>query len=90
MGESKRGRAQLQQQSEGRAALRPGRRYHWDPKVRWYRLAEVDGERVENGPPLDMDFSELDRQMQAPFERDETSARRRPRHRRSGPRRAPS
>jgi hypothetical protein len=90
MGESKRGRAQLQQQSEGRAALRPGRRYHWDPKVRWYRLAEVDGERVENGPLLDMNFGELDRQMQAPFERDETSARRRPRHRRSGPRRAPS
>ena len=90
MGQGKSGRAQLQQQSESWAMPRRGRRYHWDPKVRWYRLAEVDGERVENGPLLDMNFGELDRQMQAPFERDETSARRRPRHRRSGPRRAPS
>jgi hypothetical protein len=89
MGESKRGRAQLQQQSEGWAAPGPGRRYHWDPKVLWYRLAELDGERVENGPLLDMDFGALDRRMQAPFERDETTGRRRPRQRRSGPRRAP-
>jgi len=56
MGKGKRSRPQLQQQSESVAALGPGRRrYHWDPKVRWFRLAEVGGERVKNGPLLDMD-----------------------------------
>jgi hypothetical protein len=66
MGKGKRSRPQLQQQSENVAASRPGRRrYHWDPKVRWYRLAEVDGERVQNGPLLDMDLRGLGRQTQA-------------------------
>jgi hypothetical protein len=64
MGKGKRSRPQLQQQSESVAASGPGRRrYHWDPKVRWFRLAEIDGERVKNGPLLDMD--ELGRQTQA-------------------------
>jgi hypothetical protein len=83
MGEGKPGRAQLQQQSESWAMPRPGRRYHWDPKVHWYRLAEVDGERLENGPLLDMDFSELDLQMQSQFERPEDSGRRTRKRRRA-------
>jgi hypothetical protein len=79
MGKGKRGRPQLQQQSESLAAPGPGRRrYHWDPKVRWYRLAEVDGARIENGPLLDMNFHELGRQMQAEFGREGRRPHRRP------------
>src|SRR5262249_6231428 len=89
MGQGKSGRAQLQQQSESWAMPRRGRRYHWDPKVRWYRLAEVDGERVENGPLLDLEFSELDLEVQAQFERLEDSGRGTGKRRRAEARGAP-
>jgi hypothetical protein len=71
MGQGKSGRAALRQQSESGAAPGPGRRrYHWDPKIRWFRLAEIDGERVKNGPLFDRDP-----QMQLEFERQEDSRR---------------
>jgi hypothetical protein len=76
MGERKRRRAALQQQSESEAAPGPGRRrYHWDPKIRWYRLAEIDGEPIKNGPLLDIDLGELDRHSQTEFESQENSRR---------------
>ena len=69
MSEGRRSQPALQQQSETVTAPGPGRRrYHWDPKARWYRLAEVDGERVKNGPLLAMDLGELERQKQAELE----------------------
>jgi hypothetical protein len=76
MGEGRGSQAALQQQSESGTALGPGRRrYHWDPKVCWYRLAEIDGKRVKNGPLLDMDLGELGRQKQAELDSPETRPR---------------
>jgi hypothetical protein len=76
MGERKRRRAALQQQSENEAAPGPGRRrYHWDPKIRWYRLAEIDGKPIKNGPLFDINLGEPDRHLQTEFESQENIGR---------------
>jgi hypothetical protein len=83
MGEAKRRRVALEQAGKAwpqrSAKERPGREvaYRYDPLAGTYRLVEADGKLVENGPLLDMDSEELERQMQAEFERLERGGRRR-------------
>jgi hypothetical protein len=84
MGEAKRRRLAREQagmEQPGRAAKdRPGREvvYRYDPVAGAHRLVEADGKPVENGPLLEMDPAELERQMQAEFERQESGCRGRP------------
>jgi len=77
MGEPKRRRTTVEQQRKsGDVPASRREQYEWDPNAAWYRLARIDVQPIENGPLLDMDPDELDRQMQAEFER-QTMPRRR-------------
>jgi hypothetical protein len=83
MGEDKRRRLACEQAGRAwparsrRSKERPGDEvaYRYDPVAGTYRRVEADGKL---GAVLDMDPDELERQMQAEFERQQSGRRRRP------------